>query len=1502
MARRNFWQSFLKSIPANLNLFRRGVSSVRKRQGRFATEVLEDRTLLTAYVVDTLDDTIANDSFTSLREAIEAASTNTASGNAPAGTVAQDTITFANGLTGTITLGLGDLSIGGDLQITGPGWENLVIDANNNSRVFFINSGANAVIDGVTITGGNGSGGYGGGIENQGATLLLSNSYVHGNSASDDGGGIDTFDGGTTTILNSTIADNSAAGGGGGLNVEDATLHVINSTVSGNSAEISGGGIQETSAGTVTITNSTITGNRSNSAGGVSTPGGGIFMISTASGTIHNSIVAGNFDGTGTTPHDVGGTFNTASSFNVIGDAATAGGLTDGVNNNIVGNSGTGTRTTSSILNTTLQNIDGTMLHLISFSGPAWNNGSNALSVDQTSTRLQFDQRGGPFGRVMDGTVDIGAHEITVLKVNTLQDETTDPDTLSLREAIAVANFNPAFDNIFSLPTGTINLTQGQLVIDSNLKISGPGADQLTIDAQGNSRIFEVNGGIDVEIVGMTLTGGSSIEGGAIRNTGNLTLRGMHLTGNSTTLNSGGAISNISGGLLTVLNSTLSGNSALSSGGGVRNDGMATIVNSTISGNSAGTSGGGVTIFTGGTIVLINSTITGNRAESDGGSTFAGGGVRVSSGAITLYNTIVAGNFVGTGTTPNDIDVNSTGATFSASHSLIGDAATSGGLTDGTNGNIVGVGGTGVRDINTILNTTLNGGGPTPTHSLLAGSPTINAGDNTRATDDGTPGGTALATDQRGLTRIVGGTVDIGAVEADVPVTLVVSTLDDENDGDFSDGDLSLREAIEIANGRAGFETITFNGGLSGQIALTLGQLEITDHVEVSGPGVNTLGVAGDGTSNVFRVSNNDASFIDVIIGRIYIIGGGRGVRNEENLTLENVVIFGNHTTATGGGINHDFGELVIRSSEISGNSATQGGGMELNSGTVFIINSTISENSSTGNGAGILARGTATVNIVNTTISQNIVDSDQNGGDGGGLAVFDSSATTMHNSIVAGNREGSGAANDVANATSLQSGSANNIVGHALTNGGLMHGVNGNIVGNSGSGTIDINTILNPISDDNGGTGIFSHALVANSIAIDAGNTVKAVEPNGNPLTLDQHDGRRVFDGDGDGDLRVDIGSVEAPPKAVNGGIVYDQSNGSFRMATVVNPTTVNQFQTGSLGSHQLGFIGDFNGDGLLDGMTLNPNNLRFNFFRNLGNGTLANPVSAGTLSSDFTWGNFMSGDFNGDGRDEVIGQILSGPIGVGSMRSQNFDGTSQFYIRLATGYGAMVAGDFNGDGIDDIVGLFDNPGQTRANIIPIISINTPVGRRMTAILGSGQFGQSVATGGLHNLVSADFNGDGRDDIAVINSNGQVLTASTVGTPRINAPDARTFITANSSPKLATTSFSDIVQVGNFDNDILADLFTFHDLGHQVSTTSTLTVDRLPVQTLGIEANPVAGNDAIIGDFDGDGLDDTVVLGTNMFLFTSNGTTFDEPAQDFGPVIGGPIGQFGTSRTGRVM
>ena len=145
------------------------------------------------------------------------------------------------------------------------------------------------------------------------------------------------------------------------------------------------------------------------------------------------------------------------------------------------------------------------------------------------------------------------------------------PGNLTLREAIELANIDPDgneivfdTDGVFSTPQ-TIMLGNGEIRISSNVIISGPGADQLTIDAQGNSRIFVLNDDSDsandvVDIRDLSMTGGSNSTGGAIANRETLFLLRVDISGNTAT-NAGGGIWN--DGELNVFASAITGNEAV---------------------------------------------------------------------------------------------------------------------------------------------------------------------------------------------------------------------------------------------------------------------------------------------------------------------------------------------------------------------------------------------------------------------------------------------------------------------------------------------------------------------------------------------------------------------------------------------------------------------------------------------------------------------------------------------------------------------------------------------------------------------------------------------------------------------------------------------------------------------------------------------------------------------------------------------------------------------------
>ena len=303
--------------------------------------------------------------------------------------------------------------------------------------------------------------------------------------------------------------------------------------------------------------------------------------------------------------------------------------------------------------------------------------------------------------------------------------------------------------NFFDGSHHAITLTSGELVVGRSMTITGPGASVLTVSGNNSSRVFSISSIATTDISGVTLTGGTGLgaadnkEGGAILNNGTLVLSASVLSGNNAVFGGGGIFNNTAGtatvtgvaisgntagdygggirnvGTVTVVNSTISGNTANANGdagGGIDTEGMTTVINSTISGNSVPSgshNGGGMWIGAGATIV--NSTITNNSVGS--GSNNAGG--ILPGGNVTIRNSIVAANVNNT-TTPDVIsDFNSVG------NNLIGNVANSNDF-DQTGDQT----GTGAAPLNPQLGALAANGGPTKTHLLLPNSTAINNGND----------------------------------------------------------------------------------------------------------------------------------------------------------------------------------------------------------------------------------------------------------------------------------------------------------------------------------------------------------------------------------------------------------------------------------------------------------------------------------------------------------------------------------------------------------------------------------------------------------------------------------------------------------------------------------------------------------------------------------------------------------------------------------------------------
>ncbi len=191
----------------------------------------------------------------------------------------------------------------------------------------------------------------------------------------------------------------------------------------------------------------------------------------------------------------------------------------------------------------------------------------------------------------------------------------------------------------------------------------------------------------------------------------------------------------------------------------------------------------------------------------------------------------------------------------------------------------------------------------------------------------------------------------------------MVTTTADELD--YNNADVSLREAINSANGSIDADTILFAASLSGQ-TITLGgtELQITEALTIDATALATnVTIDANMQSRVIRFS---ALSGDLTLSGLTITGGqttgmmdhGGGIRFDSagTLTLDRSTLSGNKTTGSGlrgGGIYTDSGAVTLIDSTVSGNSTSgpnaNGGGIRTYSGAVTLSNSTVSGNSTAG-------------------------------------------------------------------------------------------------------------------------------------------------------------------------------------------------------------------------------------------------------------------------------------------------------------------------------------------------------------------------------------------------------------------------------------------------------------------------------------------------------------------------------------------------------------------------
>jgi predicted outer membrane repeat protein len=263
------------------------------------------------------------------------------------------------------------------------------------------------------------------------------------------------------------------------------------------------------------------------------------------------------------------------------------------------------------------------------------------------------------------------------------------PDLIVARTTATQNTISSAWGPNIDIPVAT----------KGSITIVGFGVRNLTITGGASLSISDGNGGSDVRLAGITVTGadyavrttgwnnvvltnctananystwalgtvtntgdmtisnstisnnGSSAaaSAGGIHNTGNLIVRNTTISENVATGNGGGIYSG-AGSTLQVLSSTIKNNTAFD-GGGLYDAGTSRIAYSTIDSNNATNGGGGVFVAGTGWVLLENTTVSGNK------SGLFGGGIRIATDGVTyLQRCTISGNEAGTGSGGIDVD------------------------------------------------------------------------------------------------------------------------------------------------------------------------------------------------------------------------------------------------------------------------------------------------------------------------------------------------------------------------------------------------------------------------------------------------------------------------------------------------------------------------------------------------------------------------------------------------------------------------------------------------------------------------------------------------------------------------------------------------------------------------------------------------------------------------------------------------------------------------------
>ncbi len=280
-----------------------------------------------------------------------------------------------------------------------------------------------------------------------------------------------------------------------------------------------------------------------------------------------------------------------------------------------------------------------------------------------------------------------------------------------------------------------------------------------------------------------------------------------------------------------------------------------------------------------------------------------------------------------------------------------------------------------------------------------------------------------------------------------------------------------------------------------------------------------------------------------------------------------------------------------------------------------------------------------------------------------------------------------------------------------------------------------------------------------------------------------------------------------------------------------------------------------DFNGDGRSDILWRNVEGQMSNWLGQANGGFVQNNANAAAVVP-VAWQIAGTGDFNGDGRDDILWRNVDGQISnwlataAGGYTQNNTNAAAV----VPTAWHVVGTGDFNGDGRDDI--LWRNNDGTVSNWL-----GTALGGFTPNDANAARF----APTDWHVVGTGDFNGDGRDDVLWRNDNGQLSNWLGTATGGFTLNDSVALTQVDPAWRVAGT--------GDFNGDGRDDILWRHTDGTLSNWLGTATGGFVNNGAVSGTNVPLAWSVVAVGDYNGDGRDDILWRHTDGTLSNWLGT-----------------------------